>query len=203
MNRKRIRGLRRHFRAHQQRAILPAILDKTRLATFQVDYQKLGLAPWYTHQKPPRLFRQLWLTRLVNDFQHWRTQLATLYPDFYLAIWLFEPRFGYSQVVTAIDNRQEHYEHLFEQWGGLPVNSSQELPPEYQTLPGVQGLHWTRYPDAELFLPDDFAEQGTWAKNKPHWPGETLEGEPYTAVQVGWVWVGRLKNNTFPSLEAS
>lgn len=195
MTRKRIRGLRRHFRAHQQQAVLPAVLDETRLATFQVDYQELGLAPWYTHQKPPRLFRQLWVTRLVSDFYHWQTQLAGLYPDFYLAIWLFEPRFGYSQLVTAIGERKAHYEQLFAHWAGSRVQPPQALPPEYQVLPGVQGLHWTRYPEVELLLLDDFAEQSAWATKKPHWPGETLDGEPYMAVQVGWVWLGQRKNN--------
>lgn len=179
------------------------MLDKTGLATFQVHYQKLGLAPWYMHQKPPKLFRQLWVTRLVSDFHYWQTQLMGLYPDFYLAIWLFEPRFGHSQLVTAIRERKAYYEQLFGHWVGSRVHPPQALPPEYQALPGVQDLHWTRYPDVELLLLDDFAEQSAWATKKPHWPGETLDGEPYIAVQVGWVWVGQLKNDTLPSGENS
>jgi hypothetical protein len=194
VTRKRIRGLRRHFRAHQQQALLPALLDKTRLTGFQVDYQQLGLAPWYTHQKPPTRFRQLWVGRLVRDFYHWQVQLKERYSDFYLAVWLFEPRFGHSQLVTAIEERKAHYEQLFMHWAGARVHPSRELPPEYQALPGVLDLHWTSYPDVELLLPDEFAEQRAWVAKKPHWPGETVDGEPYIAVQVGWVWVGQQNN---------
>jgi hypothetical protein len=172
---------------------VPTLLDRTSLTTFQVDYRKLGLAPWYTQQKPPRLFRQLWVTRLVRDFYSWHTQLTALYPDFYLAVWLFEPRFGQSQLVTVIGARKAHYEQLFTHWAGGSAPPNQALPPEYETLAGVQNLHWTRYPDVEPFLLDEFAQQRAWAMTKPHWPGKTVDGEPYVAVQVGWVWVGQLK----------
>ncbi|WP_162549865.1 hypothetical protein [Hymenobacter nivis] len=135
----------------------------------------------------------------MSDFYHWQNQLAALYTDFYAAVWLFEPRFGYSQLVAAIGERKDHYEQLFESEAGFQASSSQELPPEYQALAGVQGLQWTKYPEVELLLPDDFAEQSTWVKKKHHWPSETQHEAPYIAVQVGWVWVGRLKNDTFPA----
>ena len=191
MSKKHLRGIRRHFRAHQQRAAQPVELNISRITTYRIDYQRLGVHPWYDHQKPPVRFRQLWLARLVADFYCWQTQLRQRYSSFYLAVWLHEPRFGQSELVAAVADRQRHYETLFGDDQAFRTVPPRALPPEYSAIPGVSGLHWTAYADIEALLPEEFAERGAWALNRPHWECKTLEGEPYFAIQIGWIWVGQ------------
>jgi len=149
---------------------------------------QIGIAPWFDQQKPPVRFRQLWVKRLLTDLPHWRQQLLSYEADAYVAVWLFEPRFGLSQLVAAVADRKQDYDRLFV-FGPAQVRA---LPIEYRNLPGIQDLQWAAYADVEAFLLEDFAQVGRWASRKPHWPGETADGHPYMAVQVGWLWVGQV-----------
>jgi len=187
MSKKRVRGLHRHWRQHQQRATVPTPPDLASLATYKYDYDQLGLSPWTVHGRPPLAFRRLWATRLLLDLQQWHEQLTPLYPDLYLAIWLYDIRFGLSQVVAAIAERKLRYEHLFKE--AQPV----ALPAEYQELPGVSDLIWTAHAEVDVFTPDEFAELGKWGLRRNHWLAKTTDGDDCMVVQVGWVWVGRPK----------
>ncbi|MDO7850482.1 hypothetical protein [Hymenobacter convexus] len=186
MRAKRLRGFGRHMRVHIKRAASDVALDTDWLEQHHYDYEKLGLAPWHVSDKPPLAIRKLWLGKLVVDFQQWHKQLKQQYADFYLAIWLFEPHFGDSQLVAGIEEQKAHYEGLF----GEPVALS--LPMEYQVLPGVRDLQWTALAYVTPFYPEDFASLGSWALKKPHWPTESPSGEKMIAVQIGVVWVGKM-----------
>ncbi|WP_375415949.1 hypothetical protein [uncultured Hymenobacter sp.] len=185
MREKRVRGLRRHWRDHQRQAAIPEMLSRSMIEQHQYDREKLGLSPWNVYDKPPLAFRKLWVSRLLADFQQWHKELASFHSEFYLAVWLFEPRFGQSQLVAGISERKTRYEGIFSEAENTP------LPVEYQELPGVAALRWVRHAEVEAFWADEFAERGTWASSKPHWEFKTLDGETCIAVQVGWVWVGQ------------
>lgn len=191
MFRKHIRGVRRHFRRQRQAATNPAVLNAERLAQHRVDYSQFSISPWFDHQRPLREFRRLWVTRLVTDFHRWRAQLARAYPSFYLAVWLFEPHFGQSQLVAAVADRYAQYDKLFGEEAPFRAVTPLALPSEYRGIPGIQDLEWRRYADIEALLPEDYAARGPATWRKPHWDATTVDGEPYIAVQVGWVWVGR------------
>lgn len=75
------------------------------LARSHRDYHKLGLAPWAVNTKPPLVIRKLWVSRLVADFQQWHSSLTRHYPEFYLAVWLYKPEFGRSQLVAGIEEK--------------------------------------------------------------------------------------------------
>jgi hypothetical protein len=186
MSKKRVRGLRRHWRQHQQRATVATAPDLKYLAAYKYDYDQLGLAPWTVYGRPPVSFRRLWATRLLTDLQQWRTQLTPLYPDLYLAIWLYDVRFGLSQVVTAIERMQTVYERRFSQAQPIP------LPSEYHGLPGVSDLSWSAHAEVDVFTPDEFDELGKWGSHRNHWQARTTDGDDCIVVQVGWVWVGRV-----------
>ncbi|WP_324677810.1 hypothetical protein [Hymenobacter sp. GOD-10R] len=149
------------------------------------DYEKLGLAPWAVNEKPPLVIRQAWVSRLVADYHAWHAQIVPHFPDYYLAVWLFEPESGRSQLVAGLEDRKTLYENFFGPEANLP------FPTEYQQLPGVTELHWTARAQVEAYWPEDFAELGSWGLNRPHWEAETADGEPFFTVQVGWVWVGQ------------
>lgn len=185
-SRKRVRGLRRHWRQHQRRASAPTAPDLAHLTTYKYDYDHLGLAPWTVYGRPPAAFRRLWASRLLTDLQQWRAQLMPRYPDLYLAIWLYDIRFGLSQVVTAIEQMKTVYEQR------LPVAQPISLPVEYHGLPGVSDLSWTAHAEVDVFMPDEFAELGKWGSRRNHWVAKTTDGDDCVVVQSGWVWVGRV-----------
>ena len=192
MFRKRIRGVRRHFRRHQQSAAAPAVLDQERLARNGVDSFESGIAPWFDDQRPPLAFRRLRVARLVADFHRWRAQLTGAYPTHYLAVWLFEPRFGQSQLVAAVADHHAHYSKLFSEEGSFRPLPRLDLPPEYRDVPGIRDLAWRRHADIAAFLPEDYAAQDLKMRRKPHWNMTTAEGDLFIAVQIGWVWVGQV-----------
>lgn len=186
---KRIRGFRRFLFAHQQRAAIPAAFDAAYFQQQHRDYQKLGLAPWAVNEKPPLSIRRLWVGRLVADFHRWHQVLATRYPDFYLAVWLFEPEFGRSQLVAGIEEKQAWYEGVF----GEPIPNF-PLPDEYMALPDMAGLYWTARAEIAVFWPDEFDELSARTRNRPYRKTETADGQPIFVVQIGLVWVGQLSH---------
>ena len=183
---KQIRGFRRFLFDHQQRAAIPAAFDVDYFQQQHRDYQKLGLAPWAVNEKPPLIIRKLWIERLIADFHHWHRTLVAQYADFYLAVWLYEPEFGRSQLVAGIEEQQAWYEGVFD----YPATNL-PLPIEYQTLPGVDQLRWTARPEIAVFWPDEFTGLSPQLRNKPHRRAETAAGQPIFVVQIGIVWVGQ------------
>ena len=186
MDRKRIRGLKRHLRNHQQRAMVPETFTERLLSKQHYDYVHLGLSPWRVNGKPPVTIRKLWVSRLVADYKEWHKQMASRYNDFYLAVWIFDPTFGESEVVAAIEKKKDGYANRFGEILDLP------LPPEYQALLGIHDLQWTAKEYVTVYSPEDFVEMGRWASRKRHWPVEGGDGEPLFLIQLGVVWVGQI-----------
>lgn len=195
-SRKRIRGLRRHFRNLRQRATKPSelrLVDLEWLARFQQTYHTVLTGPWAGCKEVPRKleFRALWVARFLRTFPHWHAQLAGRYPTFYLAIWLYEPTdeaFCQSRIMVAVNERRLLYENLFDAAQAIP------LPVEYMAVPGMKTLHWQAHPQVLRYTPEAFAQAGPRLANKPYKLGETKQGEPCLFVQVGWVWVGQAPN---------
>ena len=186
MDKKRVRGLKRHLRNHQQRATIQEPFDEARICNLHYDYAHLGLNPWAVNGKPPVQIRKLWVGRLVANYKEWHKQMLARYTDFYLAIWIFDPTFGESEVVVAVENLIDRYKGRFGEVLELP------LPPEYQSLPAIDDLTWTAKEYVTVYTPEDFAEMGRWASRKPHWPVDGDDSEPLVLVQLGVVWVGQI-----------
>lgn len=195
-NRKRIRGLRRHFRNLRQRAERPSEMrqvDVTWLANYQQTYHNVIAHPWQSCRYVPRKqeFRTLWVARFARTFPHWNAQLKSKYSAFYLAIWLYEPAaedFCHSRIMVAVNERRLLYENRFGVAQDVP------LPSEYLAVPGIEALDWRAYARLASYTPEEFEEAGPELANRPHKPGETKQGEPCIIVQFGWVWVGQARN---------
>lgn len=63
--------------------------------------------------EPKGKTKRLILNGLINIYHSWKMQLDNMGKEYYLKIWLYEPRFSKSQVVCAIGDRISHYENLF------------------------------------------------------------------------------------------
>ena len=195
-SRKRIRGLRRHFRNLRQRATKPSelrLVDLEWLTRFQQTYHNVLADPWTSYKKVPQKqgFRALWVARFLQTFPHWCVQLKSRYPTFYLAVWLYEPTAEYfwqSRIMVAVNERRLLYENHFGAAQDIP------LPVEYVAVPGIETLHWQAHPQVLRYTPEEYTQAGPSLANKPHTLGETKQGEPCLFVQVGWVWVGQARN---------
>lgn len=191
---KRIRGLRRHFRNLRQRAKKPSemrLVDLTWLALCQQTYHQILADPWLSHEEVPRKqeFRALWVERFLRTFSHWHTQLKRRYPSFYLAIWLYEPTvedFRQSRLMVAVNERRLLYENRFGVAQDIP------LPLEYVAVPGIEGLDWLAYARQRSYTPKEFEQAGPELANRPHKHAETEQGEPSIIVHFGWIWVGQV-----------
>ena len=194
--RKRIRGLRRHFRNLRQRAKRPSemrAVDLTWLARHHQTYHNVIADPWLSHEKVPRkqAFRALWVQRFFRTFPHWHAQLKSRYPAFYLAIWLYEPMaedFCQSRIMVAVNERRLLYENRF------GVAQDRPLPFEYAAVPGIETLEWKAYARQRSYTPEEFEQAGPEVANRPHQHAATEQGEPSIMVHFGWIWVGQARN---------
>lgn len=194
--RKRIRGLRRHYRNLRQRAQRPGDMRGgvlTWLARYQATYFNVIADPWACCKEVPRqpAFRAFWVAHFVRTLHHWHAQVQKEYPAFYLAIWLYAPTaedFCHSRIQVAVKERRLRYENVFVEAQEVP------LPLEYLAVPGIETVDWQAYAQLVSYTPEDFEQAGPKVTNKPCKQGKTGQGEPCILVQFGWVWVGQARN---------
>lgn len=197
-SRKRIRGLRRHFRNLRQRAKRPSelrLVDLTWLAHSQQTYHNVVADPWLSHKAVPHkpAFRALWIERFLRTFPYWHVKLKSRYPAFYLAIWLYEPTdedFRQSRIMVAVNERRLLYESRF------GTAQDRPLPLEYAAVPGIEALDWKAYARQRSYSPEEFEQAGPELANRPHQHAVTEQGEPSILVRFGWIWVGQAHNQS-------
>lgn len=216
MRRKKIKG---HNRRHRQ-------IEKWRLENCSLDlasflketrnyyYAKIMISPWYDLSgiksaipQPNKKTRQKMLNGLLNIYDNWKSQLGTIGQPYYLKIWLFEPRFAKSQVVCAIGNRINFYEHTFyKPDNGKMLNTAifGALKQKAEKLSWDYCLDEEHFDNSELQTPEDYAtpeeyeEAKRWfAKllKKPHrltqFSAPIGNATESYSIKKGIVWVGR------------
>ncbi|GAA4361545.1 hypothetical protein GCM10023185_28710 [Hymenobacter saemangeumensis] len=185
--RKKIRGFSRHLRRHQRWARQLSTPDFSHLAAYHYDHQKLGLNLWFGHEKPPLVIRRVWVAYLLALHSYWQQELQARHPQHYLAIWLFEPDFGHSQLVAGVGERLDYYENTFAR-----ANQPLPLPATYASLPGAADLEWTCQVHLEGFDPEDFKNSRRLSAKK-HKLYQAPGCEEMVLVELGHVWVGRAR----------
>jgi hypothetical protein len=193
LGRKRIRGLRRHFRNLRQRATKPSemrLVDDTWLARHQQTALNVIADPWLSCKEVPRKqeFRALWVERFVRALPHWHAQLKSKYAAFYLAIELYEPTaedFCQSRLGVAVNERRLIYENRF------GIAQDRPLPVEYLAVPEIEALEWRAYARLASYTPEEFEQASNELVTRPHKLAETAQGKPCVMVHFGWVWVGQ------------
>lgn len=95
-------------------------LDIDRLRAYHRDYVKMWVSPWHdisllssTFPEPSGRSRQLMLEGLVTIYNSWKNTLEKLNEPYYLKIWLYNPRFGRSQVVCTVGDFLKFYDITF------------------------------------------------------------------------------------------
>ncbi len=195
-NRKKVRGWPRRLRrlaALRPRAAVP---DEGALRGRGYDYVRPALDPWdrLVPRNPPAWLRRRMLGVLLDLHAEWHRHLTARGEPFYLAVWLFEPRFYRSQLVAAVGDRIGYYETLFPDAPGAPAE-----PPATYRAPGdgLDRLAWTPGLDADYVfrssLGADPAGARWLARRRHRVVGEEAlgDGDRMYVMRLGSVWVGR------------
>lgn len=158
---RKIRGHRRRQRAvdswaERARAIDPVIFDES----IRI-HEEILVHPWSgisltdsTYPQPKGLTRQHMITGLAQTMEAWHAALLESGCSFYLALWLFEPRFSLSQVVCATGDQADFYNNTF---GAAVPGIEPDFKCYGQAAADLRKLKWTGYTDEDIFLESDFS----------------------------------------------
>lgn len=81
-------------------------------------YMKLEVYPFNMLNKRnlPLWYEKLFIQALIEVYNHWDKIAKNLGEEYYLKIWIFDPRFYESQVVLGIRDRISWYENIFDEY---------------------------------------------------------------------------------------
>lgn len=213
MKTKKIRGHKRRWNDIDQWVETHKNLDLNYLKEYKRDYAKIRVHPWsgisLTNSQTPSPKGQTKsriLSGLIEIYDSWKRELDKLDENYYLRIWLFEPRFANSQVVCAIGDYLDFYENTF-----FKPDESKKLNPEKygQLKDEIENFNWeyrldedhfdnSEPGDPELYATlADYEEDKKWFEKmlkKPHRTtkfkepiGEATESYSF---KKGDVWLG-------------
>lgn len=210
---KKIRGHKRRWNDIEQWVESHKILDLDYLKEYKRDYAKIRIHPWsgitLTNSQTPEPKGQtkvIILKGLIEIYDSWKSELDKLGENYYLKIWLFEPRFASSQVVCAIEDYLEFYENTFykpDESKKLNSESYGQLKDEIENFNWEYRLDEDHFDNSELDEPDLYATLADYEKDKrrvekmlkkPH--STTKFKEPIGDVtesysfEKGYVWLG-------------
>lgn len=219
MKTKKIRGHKRRWNDIDRWVETHKNLNLDYLKKYQRDYAKIRVHPWsgipLTNSQIPEpkgLTKSKILNGLIYIHDSWKGKLDKLGENYYLKIWLFEPRLSSSQVVCAIGDYLDFYENTFYK----PKESKKFYPENYgQVKSEIENFNWEYRLDEEHFDnsepgdPElystlaDYEEAKRWLEKmlkKPHKTTIFIEPigkatESYSFIK-GDVWLGGKQKTT-------
>ena len=189
-NIKKVRGWKRRIRQAEQWRRFEGELDLDHLRQFGSTYAEISFAPW-RRREPPFWYRRILLQHLIDIYHDWEQQLPREFGNaFYLRLWLFHPKFHSSQVVAAVGESVEDYQHRFPQALGLRTTPL----PEYQG-PGynLSDFEWRPCIDEDHYsvVEDELdADQIAWMEKHAARREQSSTGDPVYVLHRGFLWVG-------------
>ena len=141
------------------------------------------------------------LTGLLDIHDAWKKELDALGQPYYLKIWLYEPRFSLSQVVCAVGESADFYEHTFYKPDNpktFPIRNYGKLQERMEKLQWEQALDENWIDTNTVGYPEEFESEAEyytnrrWVKRKlraPHRTEKTSAGEVHY-IKMGTVWIG-------------
>ena len=118
---RKIRGLNRRKRAIEEWGDVYKSFDIELVKQRKRDYVKFWVSSWSRlslvnsiYPEPTSYFEYLLIKNIVEIHQSWRDPLEEMRIPYYLQIWLYEEYISQSQVVCAIEEYKDFYQHTFE-----------------------------------------------------------------------------------------
>ena len=176
MRQRKIRGHHRRQRQIERWKNHSLTIDIENLLNYKKDYVKIWVHPWSgislknsQYPQPNGKTKYLMLNALFNIYGNWEKQLDLHGQNYYLKIWLYEPRFSKSQVVCAVGDSVDYYNNVFNKSNkkvDLNVNNYKKVKDK------IFELKW------QLHLDEDYIDN---SEN---------ENSELIFVEKGNVWVG-------------
>lgn len=215
----KIRGHKRIWRKIDQWINDNKNLDKETLLCWERNYVKFRVFPWNGFsrsnrksilQEPKSITRDKILNGLFEIYENWKVELDKLGEPYYLKIWLYEERFSNSQVVCALRNKINFYDHTFSK----PDYHKEIKSINFGNNKKIENYNWELRLDEDLFdntelgeeseyeNKESFLESKKWfekmlnkkhRKYKPENPTEDFF-EIY-AFEKGKIWIGEKNKN--------
>lgn len=176
MRQRKIRGHNRRQKQIENWRKYSLTLDIENLIKYKKDYVKIWVHPWSGlsmknsfYPEPNGKTKSLIVNALFDIYENWKNQLEQLGQNYYLKIWLHEPRISKSQVVCAIGDKVGHYGNIFNVSNkkvDLNVKSYSK------TNSKISTFNW------KLHLDEDYVEISV------------ADNVELVCIQKGFVWVG-------------
>lgn len=206
-NKKKIRGWKRRVRKIEKWKRRVIDLDIEHLHHYKRDYAKLWIHPFYAipRRNPPIWYNCLLLEAMLDVYRCWHEKLSEFDEDFYLKLWIYDPHFINSQVVTAYKDCLHFYDQMFD-----VGNHEKQFPFHKYTYlrESLEVFDWYLHIDGDVYTESDLIDniQRGWMSDKDV---EAIKEKAYRvetihlsdgdtdktySVKVGDVWVGSMKN---------
>lgn len=147
--------------------------------------------------QPKGKIRQQIINGLLDIYDQWLLQLASLGQPYYLKIWLYEPRLLESQVVCALGERIDYYESLFSDSNDLSKRQAADHNPRIGRL---AFYNWKQYRDDEIYIVDEEEKLSDYDYKSTNWIRQQLkkahevkvleDNRKLYFVRRGNLWVG-------------
>ncbi|MFC4777291.1 hypothetical protein ACFO9Q_10905 [Paenibacillus sp. GCM10023252] len=201
---KKLRGMRRRARKLPLWGIHHKNLDLVSLIKNKKDYVKLWISPFYRlyqlnskevgKRNPPNRFRKQVIYQLIEIYLEWQRKLDQMNEDYYLKIWLGDPEFMDSQVVTALGTEIQYYERIF-------LMNPEPKPFPYKNVhPYFELFTWERCVNGYYVWESDLEseEEINEMKSKAYKVYEDIiNGQPERSyfISTGDMWTGQIRGS--------
>ena len=176
MRQRKIRGNKRRQKQIEIWRQISLTLDTENLLKHKRDLVKIWVHPWSgisiinsTYPQPNGKTKKLMVSALIEIYENWKLQLDKLGQNYYLKIWLYEPRFSNSQIVCSIGDSMDYYNNTFNTSNkkvDLNVNNY------IKSKDRISLVKW------QLNLDEDYVDNFE------------IENYELIAIKKGYVWIG-------------
>lgn len=206
---KKIRGWKRRIKEIERWKQSFINLDVDHLRTYQRDYAKLWISPFYAlpRKTPPAWYNRILLQTMLEVYHHWNEEITRLGEPFYLKLWIYDPHFIHSQLVAAFKDCLHFYDQTFNtatEQRQFPFHKYRNIRKE------LEMFDWHLHMDSDTYTESDLLDniERGWMSEREF---ERIKGKAYNvdtihlagddvdriySVRVGDVWIGSIKRNT-------
>lgn len=196
---RKIRGINRRKRAIEQWGEAHKRLNIDLVKQTERDYVKFRVQPWSRlslgnsiYPEPTDDCEYLVIKNLEKIYGSWKDSLDDMQTPYYLQIWLYEEYLSRSQVVCAIENYKDFYQHTFERLDEQPQNGIQSsIHYNSDTAPLLDSFQWqlNRHIRAYDMTDEDDIEMFEETDPDKVLRKEIIAGKEYQMVEINKLWL--------------
>lgn len=170
-------------------------------------YYNYQIEEWYGEEiQINGELRKLIIQTLWNTYFEWKKELDKLGKDYYLAIWLYNPRMLKSEIVCAIEEKINYYENEnfipSKNNNNLDFNQFGKFSSDLEKFTWERKIDFDSYEEWEINWPkDQYADERDYYKNQRFY--KKLIQEDFHVVErnneksyfypKGDIWIGKLE----------